>query len=146
LQVVAPDYLPPAPGEVSLQDILARADKEPALDDTERRREAKRLVRTAVADVNRITSDDHLRYELALLVVNENVEAMQDMKDVAAASGLPVKEYAKRAIAIHNVRRRRAAQVYGIEQTALNEIDAAVGDRIEAVAAKAVSDIRGEDE
>jgi hypothetical protein len=115
------------------------------LGEGERRRLARGRVTAAVADANRVTDGEHYRYELALMVVNENVEAMNDMKAVAAASGLPVKEYAKRTIASHNARRRRAAQIYAIEAQALKEIDAATGDAIEAVAERAVRDIGGEE-
>jgi hypothetical protein len=114
--------------------------------ETPRKRQAKARVRKAVADVNRVTADDHFRYELALLIANNNVEAMSDMKDAAAISGLTVKEYAKQVITTHNARRRRASQIYAIEAQALKDIDAASGDAIEAIAGRAVKDIRGDDE
>ncbi len=67
------------------------------------------------------------------------------MQAAAAAASLPVKTYAQRIIAQHNVRRRRAAQVYAIEAQALKDIEVSVGGEIERIAARAVEDIRGED-
>jgi hypothetical protein len=142
--------LPPAPDEVDmpLRELLRRADPAPPVTGAgngERRRLARETVQQAVADVNRRTSDDHFRYELALLVLNQNVEAMSDIQDAAAAEGLPVKAYAERVIARHNARRRRAAHIYAIEARALKDIDGATGDVIDAIAARAVEDIRGDD-
>lgn len=148
--------IPAAPGGMaglSIRDIVSRIEPMPVInsmpvikinDHGDRRRAARAKVQEAVAEVNRLTNDDQLRYELALMVVNDNIEAMGDLKDAAAAAGLPVQEYAKRVIATHTARRRRAAQVYAIEERALKNIDQAAGDAIEAIAERAVKDIRGE--
>lgn len=130
-----------------LPELPAPLEQPPVItvnDQGDRRRAARALVEEAVAQVNRLTNSEQLRYELALMVVNQNIEAMSDLKDAAAAAGLPVVEYAKRAIAVHTARRRRAAQVYASEERALKDIDQATGDEIEAVAERAVKDIRGE--
>jgi hypothetical protein len=144
--------LPPVPYAqegLSLRDILHRADPRPPVatgnGQGDRRREARAAVKDAVADVNRRTDGDQFRYELALMVANENVEAMSDMQAAAIAEGLPVRSYAQRIIAQHNARRRRAAQVYAIEAQALKDIDTATGDAINAIAARAVNEIRGDD-
>jgi hypothetical protein len=148
--------IPAAPGGMaglSIRDIVSRIDPMPVInsmpvtkinDQGDRRRAARAKVQETVAEVNRLTNGDQLRYELALMVVNENIEAMGDLKDAAAAASLPVKDYAKRVIAAHTARRRRAAQVYAIEERALKDIDQATGDAIEAIAERAVKDIRGE--
>jgi hypothetical protein len=139
-----PEPLPLAPDTSELRQLLARADEAfQANEQGERKRLARERVKEAVAGVNRVTDDDQFRYELALMVVNENLEAMADLKAAAAAAGLPVKDYAKRSIAIHTARRRRAAQIYAIEEQALKNIEAATGDAIEAIASKAVEDIWG---
>lgn len=148
--LVAP--LPPPPQEVgglSMRDILHRADPMPPVvignGQSERRREAREQVSHVVAEETRLTSADQFKYELALMVANENIEAMADMQAAATAAGLPVKAYAQRTIAQHHARRRRAAQIYAIEEQALKAIDTATGDTIDAIAAGAVRDIRGED-
>jgi hypothetical protein len=141
--VIQPTLL--SPFIVDERELTAAPEPVAVPSDNQRRRDARAAVRDAVAAVNRITSDDHFRYELALLVVNENVEAMSDLKDAAAASALPVKEYAKRVIAIHNARRRRAAQIYAIEAQALKDTETATGEAIEEIAVKAVARIRGND-
>jgi hypothetical protein len=130
-----PAALPPAPAEAH----------DPEWDNRERRRLAKEAVHAAATEAGRLTSEDQLLHELALMVVNENVEAMNDMKAAAAAAGLPVKEYAKRTIAIHHARRRRAGYIEAVKMQALKDIDTAAGDAIEAVAERAVRDIGGEE-
>jgi hypothetical protein len=137
--------LPPVPVPATLQDILTRAGGFDEPSDSERRRAAREAVQQAVRDVNRLTSDDQFRMELALLAANGNIQAMADMRDLAAIAGLTVEGYAKRTIAIHNARRRRAAQIYALEEQALRDIAAASGNAIQPIADQAIEAIKGDD-
>ncbi|MBX9587915.1 MAG: hypothetical protein K2X43_01330 [Hyphomonadaceae bacterium] len=131
-QSVIPPPLPPVP----VEDALSEAA---------RRRAAKATVRKAVANVMKLTSDQQFKYEQALLVRNKNVDAMSDMKMLAAIDGVTVQELADRIINEHEARRRRGSYVWAAEAQALKDIDNALGDDIDEVARKAAAEILGDD-
>lgn len=136
---------PPLPSEPQPVPLPAGASKLHLLPDEVRRRAARESVRDAVAHFNRTAADGQLRYEAALMVVNNNVEAMSDMRQVAAIEGVTVQAYAQRVIELHNATRRRALYIYAVEAQALKDINAATGDAIDLVTAKAVETIRSDD-
>ena len=144
-----PIVIPPLPAEAVIEPPvrpLPPVPVEDALSEATRRRAAKATVRKAVAEVMKLTSDQQFKYEQALLVLNKNVEAMSEVKMLAAIEGVTVEEWARRTTTQHETRRRRGAQVWALEAQALKDIDAARGDDIDAVARDAVLEIIGEDE
>lgn len=141
--------MPPIPAEPVLEPPvrpLPPVPVEDALSEATRRRAAKASVRKAVAHVMKLTTEQQFKYEQALLVKNKNIDAMSEMKMVAAIEGVTVEEWARGYAAEHEARRRRGGHVWALEAQALKDIDKARGDDIEAVASDACLEIIGDDE
>jgi hypothetical protein len=151
--------LPRTRPKYELKELLKAADPTPAPffavtentfvetdNDVARRRAAKKMIREAAAEINRVTSDQSLKYELALLVMNGNIDALQDLQPLAAAHGLSASDMANQIVEERESRRSRAGEVLGIEARALKLIDTKSGDDIEATANDAVLEIREREE
>jgi hypothetical protein len=137
--------LPPQPVAMTMPPPLPPLPVEDVLPEAARRRAAKDYIRNAIAGRLRQASDNQLKYEQALLVRNRKVGAMQYMQLWAAAAGVTVQELAERIITEHEVALRKGVRYWAVEAVALQQIDAARGDDIDAIAKRAVADIEADE-
>lgn len=142
--IPTPAELPPAPGESSLQDILARVD-ELEWPDAERRVMALDRIKSAALNASRITLDQQIRYEVAFQAHNRNVGAMELMQPEAKIRNVTVDELAQHIITDRRTKERRMAYVYAILARAEAEIAQAVGARIDELAEAAIQEIGAHD-
>jgi hypothetical protein len=133
-----PDLAPPDPP--AFPPPLPRHDP-PDMDDNMRRRAAKELVRRAVIEASQSTTDDQMRYELALQAHNDNVQALEMFAEEAKVAKVSAKELAERIITERRRRERRMMHIHAIQAQALIDLDNASGEAISTVERQAVAHI-----
>jgi hypothetical protein len=136
----ASDPIGEAPEEV-MPEEPAPIDAATPIDDAARRRAAKARIRSLAAGFSFEANTEALSYERALLAHNGNVSAIQDLEADAAAAGISVRELAEQIIEARPMHSRRMLRVKAVHDEALRALDAATGDDIDAIEARAVADM-----
>lgn len=138
LSELAPAPLPDGPELPALEPVPPEVG---GLADSERRKAARALIAAAVAQASRNTTDNQVRYELALQAKNGQVRAMSLFEPEAATLAITIAALADRIVGERHARERRMMQVYAIQARVLGELDRATGDDIDATAASAALEI-----